>query len=39
VVSNEAIDRFFSGSPVSRRIWHSLRGTPPGALGTVFEQE
>jgi ABC-type uncharacterized transport system permease subunit len=39
VVSNEAIDRFFSSSPVSRRIWHSLRGTPPGALGTVFEQE
>jgi simple sugar transport system permease protein len=39
LVSNEAIDRFFSGSPVSRRIWNSLRGTPPGALGTVFEQE
>lgn len=39
VVSNEAIDRFFSGSPLSRRVWHSLRGTPPGALGTVFEQE
>lgn len=39
VVSNEQIDRFFSGSPVSRKIWNSLRGTPPGALGTVFEQE
>lgn len=39
LVSNEAIDRFFSGSPVSRRIWQSLRGTPPGALGTIFEQE
>jgi general nucleoside transport system permease protein len=39
LVSNEAIDRFFSGSPVSRKIWNSLRGTPPGALGTVFEQE
>ncbi len=39
LVSNEAIDRFFSGSPVSRRIWQSLRGAPPGALGTTFEQE
>ncbi|MCL4395782.1 MAG: ABC transporter permease [Chloroflexi bacterium] len=39
LVSNDAIDRFFSGSPVSRRIWHSLRGTPPGALGTTFQQE
>ena len=39
LVSNDAIDRFFSGSPVSRRIWHSLRGTPPGALSTTFEQE
>jgi simple sugar transport system permease protein len=39
LVSNEAIDRFFSGSPISRRIWNSLRGTPPGALSTVFEQE
>ncbi len=39
LVSNETIDRFFSGSPWSRRIWHSLRGTPPGALGTIFEQE
>ncbi len=39
VVSNEAIDRFFSGSPVSRRIWQSLRGAPPGALSTTFEQE
>ena len=39
LVSNEAIDRFFSGSPVSRRIWQSLRGTPPGALSTTFEQE
>ncbi|MEW5718318.1 MAG: ABC transporter permease [Chloroflexota bacterium] len=38
-VSNEALDRFFSGSPVSRKIWNSLRGTPPGALSTVFEQE
>jgi simple sugar transport system permease protein len=38
-VSNEALDRFFSGSPVSRKVWHSLRGTPPGALSTVFEQE
>jgi len=39
LVSNEAIDRFFSGSPVSRQIWQSLHGTPPGALGTIFEQE
>ena len=39
LVSNDAIDRFFSGSPVSRRIWHSLRGMPPGALSTTFEQE
>lgn len=39
LVSNEAIDRFFSRSPISRKIWNSLRGTPPGALGTVFEQE
>lgn len=39
LVSNETIDRFFSGSPVSRRIWQSLRGTPPGALSTTFEQE
>jgi len=39
LVSNEAIDRFFNGSPVSRKIWNSLRGTPPGALGSVFEQE
>jgi general nucleoside transport system permease protein len=39
VVSNDAIDRFFSGSPVSRKIWQSLRGTPPGALSTTFEQE
>ena len=39
LVSNEAIDRFFSGSLMSRKIWQSLRGTPPGALGTVFEQE
>ena len=39
LVSNDAIDRFFSGSPVSRKIWQSLRGTPPGALGTIFEQE
>ena len=39
VVSNDSIDRFFSGSPISRRIWHSLRGTPPGALSTTFEQE
>ncbi len=39
LVSHEAIDRFFSGSPLSRRIWQSLRGTPPGALGTIFEQE
>lgn len=39
LVSNEQIDRFFSGSPVSRRIWRSLRGTPPGALGKTFEQE
>ncbi|MBM3129251.1 MAG: ABC transporter permease [Chloroflexi bacterium] len=38
-VSNEALDRFFSGSPWSRRVWQSLRGTPPGALGTTFEQE
>ena len=38
-VSNEALDRFFSGSPVSRKIWNSLHGTPPGALSTVFEQE
>ncbi len=39
IVSNEQIDRFFSGSPMSRKIWNSLRGTPPGALGSVFEQE
>jgi len=39
LVSNEQIDRFLSGSPVSRKIWNSLRGTPPGALGSVFEQE
>ncbi len=39
LVSNDAIDRFFSGSPLSRRIWQSLRGTPPGALSTTFEQE
>jgi general nucleoside transport system permease protein len=39
LVSNDAIDRFFSGSPVSRRIWQSLRGMPPGALSTTFEQE
>ncbi len=39
LVSNDAIDHFFSGSPVSRRIWQSLRGTPPGALSTTFEQE
>jgi simple sugar transport system permease protein len=39
VVSNETIDRFFSGSPMSRKIWQSLRGAPPGALGTTFEQE
>jgi ABC-type uncharacterized transport system permease subunit len=39
LVSNEAIDRFFSGSPVSRKIWQSLRGASPGALSTVFEQE
>lgn len=39
LVSNESIDRFFSGSPVSRRIWQSLRGAPPGALSTTFEQE
>ncbi len=39
LVSNEQIDRFFSGSPMSRRIWQSLRGTPPGALGRTFEQE
>jgi general nucleoside transport system permease protein len=39
IVSNEQIDRFFIGSPMSRRIWQSLRGTPPGALGRTFEQE
>jgi simple sugar transport system permease protein len=39
LVSNETIDRFFSGSPLSRKIWQSLRGTPPGALSTTFEQE
>jgi simple sugar transport system permease protein len=39
LVGNEQIDRFFSGSPVSRRIWQSLRGAPPGALSTTFEQE
>lgn len=39
LVSNEQIDRFFSGSPMSRRIWQSLRGTPPGALGRTFEQD
>ncbi len=39
LVSNDSIDRFFSGSPVSRKIWQSLRGTPPGALSTTFEQE
>ncbi len=39
LVSNDAIDRFFSGSPVSSKIWQSLRGTPPGALSSAFEQE
>lgn len=39
LVSNETIDRFFSGSPISRRVWQSLRGAPPGALSTTFEQE
>jgi hypothetical protein len=39
LVSSERIDRFFSGSPMSRRIWQSLRGMPPGALSTTFEQE
>ncbi len=39
LVSSETIDRFFSGSPLSRKIWQSLRGTPPGALSTTFEQE
>ncbi len=39
LVSNETIDRFFSGSPVSRKLWQSLRGAPPGALSTTFEQE
>lgn len=39
LVSNDSIDRFFSGSPVSRKLWQSLRGTPPGALSTTFEQE
>ncbi|MDE3089401.1 MAG: hypothetical protein KGJ80_08445 [Chloroflexota bacterium] len=39
LVSNDAIDRFFSGLPVSHKIWQSLRGTPPGALSTAFEQE
>ncbi len=39
LVSNETIDRFFSGSPVSRSIWQSFRGTAPGALSTTFEQE
>ncbi len=39
LVSNESMDRFFSGSPLARRVWNSLHGAPPGALGTVFEQE
>lgn len=39
LVSNEQIDRFFSGSPLSRKIWQSLRGTPPNALGKTFEQD
>jgi ABC-type uncharacterized transport system permease subunit len=39
LVSNESIDRFFSGSPISRKLWQSLRGTPPSALSTTFEQE
>jgi general nucleoside transport system permease protein len=39
LVSSETIDRFFSGSPISRKIWQSLRGAPPGALSTTFEQE
>ncbi len=39
LVSNDSIDRFFSASPISRKIWQSLRGTPPGALSTTFEQE
>jgi simple sugar transport system permease protein len=39
LVSNDAIDRFLSGSPVLRKIWQSLRGTPPGALNSAFEQE
>ena len=39
LVGNDAVDRFFVGSPVSRKIWQTLRGTPPAALGTSFEQE
>lgn len=39
LVSSDALDRFFSGSPISRRVWQSLRGAPPGALGTVFTEQ
>ena len=39
LVSNDAIDRFFSGSPLSRSVWQSLRGKPPAGLSTLFERE
>lgn len=39
LVGNDAIDRFFSGSPLSRKVWRSLRGAPPGSLSTAFERE
>jgi simple sugar transport system permease protein len=39
LVGNDAMDRLFSGSPLSRKIWQTLRGAPPGALSTTFERE
>jgi simple sugar transport system permease protein len=39
LVSNDAIDRFLSGSPFLRKIWQSLRGLPPGGLNSAFERE
>jgi simple sugar transport system permease protein len=39
LVGNDATDRFFSTSPLSRKVWQTLRGAPPAALNTAFEQE
>jgi len=33
------LEELVSLETLARRIWHSLRGTPPAALSTVFEQE